>query len=33
MLSLLTRRRENARLKRLVRERILELISDEEVWA
>ena len=25
--------RENARLKRLVRERILELISDEEVWA
>ena len=33
MLSLLARRRENARLKRLVRERILELISDEEVWA
>jgi hypothetical protein len=25
--------RENARLKRLARERILELISDEEVWA
>lgn len=25
--------RENARLKRLVREQILELISDEEVWA
>ena len=26
-------RRENARLKRLVGERILELKSDEEVWA
>jgi hypothetical protein len=25
--------RENARLKRLAREQILELISDEEVWA